>query len=76
MSYLMLDDDLTVETSEVIYKDYGRGTATLQSRYNGNKFDIKLEDLSYDHPENQESMKYQSFVEARIDGEEIAVGGV
>lgn len=48
LSYLKLDDDFTVETGEVIYKDYIKGTATLYSRYSGKKFTVKLSSLPDD----------------------------
>ena len=41
----MIDDD-TVNSAEIKYKDYVRGTAEMQSRLTGVKFNISLKDVN------------------------------
>lgn len=42
---VMIDDD-TVNSAEIKYKDYVRGTAEMQSRLTGVKFNISLKDVN------------------------------
>lgn len=48
LSYMKVDDDDTVLTAEVIYRDYVRGQATLRSRYTGRSLKVAIKDLPDD----------------------------
>ena len=48
MSYIMLDNDLTVDTAEVVYRDFVKGYAELRSRYTGRTFKVPLKNLPKD----------------------------
>ena len=50
-SYLKLDNEMTVETSEIMYRDYARGFAELRSKMTGRTFKVALKDLDPTIPE-------------------------
>lgn len=57
MSYLKIDeDDMTVKTAEIVYKNYVTGEAELYSRYSGKKFKVDMKDIPNDVKEIDDSL--------------------
>ena len=58
MSYMKLDNDNSVETAEVIYKDYVRGYAVMHSRLTDATFKVSLKDLPEDAKEYEDEKSF------------------
>jgi hypothetical protein len=56
ISYLKLDNEMTVETSEIIYRDYARGYAELRSKMTGRIYKVSLKDLDKSIPDVEDEI--------------------
>ena len=59
MDLLEIDNDNTVNTAEVVYRDYVRGYAELRSRYTGRTFKVALKDVPEDVKEIEDEKSMQ-----------------